>query len=316
MTIVMDKPKVKNKVTLTSAFINSKLPIKVKWILIKLLSEVDDYTLSIADYERIISQFSVDNVNQFSCYSPFIKIDYVKGIVTFDKIKLKRRGIYVYNKPKYKEVDVDFNKLTNLLEAFNSARIKYLDRNGMNNKNRETIVAKPTTMHIYKNLIDFLQEHGINNWYLYFYCLYEYHEWKVAWNPRSCANEKCLQMYLTMKDKCQQIIDGKEPVKINYQTSRWINTFDHIEKTKKRYIDSGRHQLCMKNTDDTLGYHPLSNVCLSCPIQNQCASAIYTYFKIITKSDLDIIKLRNLDVTVTEAKDHLNKLGVEFDFYE
>lgn len=70
------------------------------------------------------------------------------------------------------------------------------------------------------------------------------------------------------------------------------------EAIKKRYASIGDAQRCMRETlERTLGFHPKSGTCQSCPLRQQCAEQLQ---KMIP--EFDIVALREGKISPEEAQ--------------
>jgi len=179
----------------------------------------------------------------------------------------------------------------------------------------------------YAKLITQLESNGVEDWYLFFYCLFSNNNWGMIWSLKACCSSTAADIYASRKNKCEQELTRIDTVILEKKDeeyakatgaaqSRWLNVYDHVERLKKRYVNKDQMNMCMMNMDNTLGYHPLSDICCGCPIKDMCSKNIYKWFQEISKSELDIIKLRGRIVSVSEAEKHLRDVGSEFDFYE
>ncbi len=76
-----------------------------------------------------------------------------------------------------------------------------------------------------------------------------------------------------------------------------------IERLKHQYvIISGRPGDCMSQMiERTLGYHPKSNICRMCPVQQECLERLQSF------TDFDIFALRSGKMTSEQAMAEVRK---------
>jgi hypothetical protein len=76
----------------------------------------------------------------------------------------------------------------------------------------------------------------------------------------------------------------------------------HIEAQKRRLVDGGRAALCMAlGIEETLGFHPRSEVCGRCPLANECRAQLEAF------ADFDILALRRGEITAEQAQDQAHR---------
>lgn len=84
----------------------------------------------------------------------------------------------------------------------------------------------------------------------------------------------------------------------------WEISF-YAEAIKKKYTEQGDYTRCMREIfENTLGYHPKSNVCQKCPVRKQCE------FELRRFVDFDIMSLRRGDITPAQARAQIEWLKV------
>ena len=314
------------RISISSRFIESKAPIKLKWLFIDILNRSIDYKISYDEYINTLKRYDEKIVNQFSKYSKCMKIN--GSVVELDKYKLRKYGISLNSGYQIKQEEINFERVAKLLKAYNEVRDIYYEKQlGIKSKQVLPVALKPNLTSIYNKVLSFLDTNNITDFFLYFYCLHYHSEWKFVWSLKSCYSPRCLDIYTSRKETCQteiQRVDDKILAKqqdefeefSGSKHSRWIHLYPHIERIKRRHIDLGQEKICLSGINYTLGYHPLSDECIRCALKVACSKQIYKFFQNLTKSDLDILKLRGKIISVEEAKSKLKQLGLEFNFYE
>lgn len=85
-----------------------------------------------------------------------------------------------------------------------------------------------------------------------------------------------------------------------YDPNRDVN--HTVEALKKQYLRSNDVQTCMNQmVERTLGYHPASEACRSCPLAGPCATKLLSFVR------FDILALRDGRITSRQAQDAVER---------
>lgn len=299
------------KITLTSKFIeNTSLSDPEKWGLIELLNLVEDGKV----HSSYLSYFFPQSIPEFFTNDLLFTVD--KEIVTVNTAFLKTQYGIALIESKQEEIEIDVKKVSKVLKAYNEVRSLFHMKQG-----RPEVPLLQPSKNIYKNLMlihSFFELNGIEDFYLYFYCLFDSTNWTICWYLKQATHPKCLDIYVNNKVRCNGIIKDEESrarkEKEGNANSIWVATFDFTERKKEMYVNSGQAAVCFNNINETLGYHPKSPVCLSCPCNVACAAKIQEVFQNVSQSKLDILQIRGNIMSVTEAQRVIKDAGSTFRF--
>lgn len=159
----------------------------------------------------------------------------------------------------------------------------------------------PERLQLFTDMAIWCRTHKIDP-RLWIYLLFRARAWTFAPQllPGHLMSKKMLTRYPGLAEKAltgyryhiQDAYATEAPFDPNWELS------SGTEMLKSRYQALGDHQRCMRETvDRTMGFHPKSTPCQSCPIRRQCAEQLQ---KLIP--EFDIVALRNGDITVEQAK--------------
>lgn len=298
--------KAKKRYVLSSKFIQSLNDTKVS--LLQALDKTLDLRINKQDLELFLFKQSYDDADtgikdyvlNFTTFSPATN-EYL-----FDPKKLRRVGIYLTER-KITHVDIDFDKVTKLLIAYNQARDLLYKRR---NNTLVTPVTQKLSMHKhYNNMINMFEANHIEDWYLYFYTLFASLDWRFCWSIKGSYSDRAFDMYSNNVSRFRDIAYGSKD--IVRQQSKYLDIYQHIEDLKRVLINKKQERVCYMRLEDLLGYHPKSVVCQCCPASETCAIKIRDMFKTVTGTDLDIVELRagHIDMKMAE------KVLGDFDLY-
>lgn len=300
-------------------FENKEAPEDCKLFILKMLYEFDD------------GEFHKSYLDTWFGVNPpaFFKDEFIfsynnDDVVTINMPMLKKRFGLSVRVLETKKIEVDLEKINKVFTAYNEVRNLFYYKKG-----NPHMPMMQLTKARYKNLMliaNFLELNKVEDWHLYFYCLFEASHWAFCWCLNRCATPEAYDLYTNLKAKCANEI---EITRKNYEdaktkrfkeakgeaTSRWFSLFDFVEKQKEIYANRDQAEICMNNSDLTLGYHPLSKICVACPLKPQCALSLTELFQNITRTNLDIIKVRGKLITIEEARKWLKNANSSFDFY-
>lgn len=298
-----------NKITLSPKFIRKRIPPEAKWFLIEILSTSEDFKLPLDTYTNILAKYLKlyphDDVSKYTSVRLYYQSD---NLIHFLPEALKKEGIGFRMPNNYKPVDVDPEKVTRLMFAYNRARTHYYMK--IKHFVIPPLVAKPSILGHCKATVDFLDANDIQDWEVYFFALFIYHGWNRVLSLIHCHSPECLDKYNNCRIKAlrelEQIKISNEKVE---EKSIWVDTYGSVEDRKRQLLDEATSEVCLNNIEETLGYHPQSLVCQSCPLAGECKDRINKKFREISKSDLDITDVRGRIVSVEEAE---RRVGFKF----
>lgn len=265
------------------------LPLESKYLIINLLFISNDYTISKAIFDHTMLVYNNPNITDFLHNLGIYRFDENSNNIILNKDILKSRfGIYLRKVKETKTVDVDFNKVFRLLIAYNSVRDLHYVKKGLSKM--PPIFEDPKKYGSYGKMIKFLEKYKIDNWYLYYYTLFSTTKWETVWGVLSYG-AKQFDMYTNKVSSCMGEI-ANNAVNIKQSKDKWLDIFDLVELRKKKHLEEGKPELCLNNLEYTLGYHPKSSFCTSCPLQVECINKIRELYKSCTKSNVDIVEYR------------------------
>lgn len=291
------KPK---RITLTSKFFDAPIPQEGKYRLLELIHTSENGKI----------------YGDIQCGYPLVYnyLDTKTGTLEheFNIKKLKKIGVS-FKEREVKKVEIDFNKMTQLLAAFNAARDDfYIKKIG---KTVGCIPQKPSMYRHYNSMIKFLEDNNISDWYLYFYVLHSVYNWKFVVPLKKCYTPAALDLWTSNHERIKGEIQMNElMVESTIEKSPWIHTYSHIESMKDRLVKGGHELVCLGSLEKYFGYNSQSKVCGGCSIRAKCASNIYESFQKASNSTVDILGVRAGRISVEEANKELKAQGSSFQF--
>lgn len=296
------------KIVLTSKFIQSNLSPQIKWLIVVICEQSKE--------GRINKKF----YNDFNPQVPDLVLpDNDPTYLKINPQALLRLGLSILE-PTKSLVPVEAEKIAKLFKACNDCRDLWYKKHHA--AIVDPLVPQPNLYKRYNTSIDFLERHEVEDWFLYFYTLYHQCNWAFVWNAQSISAPKMLDWYHRNKDRCTgeiaelkntkqaEVLLGPPP-----RQSKWISLYDHVEAMKASLLRDHKEMVCMNRIEDTLGYHPLSELCKHCPVAGLCQVKIYNKFKEATGTNMDIMKLRTREIDPDLAVAEIKKTKPDFELF-
>jgi hypothetical protein len=159
-------------------------------------------------------------------------------------------------------------------------------------------------------MIEFCAERHIDP-RLWLYSLFKARLWQFAPLPKQLCSKKHIERFQKVGKAQQNDHAGyTQHVTQEIARSQAATTYDArrdltpaAEVLKQRYVAQGDYQRCIDLMgSQTLGYHPKSRVCVSCPVAQACANKLCATFP------FDILALREGRITAEQAQDTMLRM--------
>ena len=173
----------------------------------------------------------------------------------------------------------------------------------------------------------FCGQHMIEDYVLYFQTLCHERAWAALPYLNHCHGEWCYDVYQNNTDDVralqaeeERLEEHRKQDELDRRSGKKHSIFKDlqysIELIKMNYRRTGETNVCMSNLDDTLGFHPKSNICKRCNVKEECQKRISTYILRLTDGLVDIVALRSGSQDVAELQDELDRHGVDLDLFD
>lgn len=287
--LINQMTRVKKKFTLSSKFIENLDDKDI--CLLKVLNRTENLRIpkTLLDTLEFKNAYLETDKDIKDYILHFTSLDTTTLEYIFNPQKLKKTGLY-FTERKVNVAPIDIQKVTKLLQAYNSVRDTLYSRKDPA-IHANPVSQKPSMYKHYNNMIKFFEDNRIEDWHEYFYVLFASLNWKFVWSLKSAYGPRAFDMYQNNLFKFKsEVLDIKEPeVK---EIDRWTQIFTHIEDIKRRLITQHKEKICLSRIEDYLGYHPKSLVCQGCGLQEECKGKIQEYFVACTGKNQNLIKIR------------------------
>lgn len=272
-----------SKVLVSEHFITLKKPCNCKMAFLEVLSQLDEnYNIDVYEYRDILNSHDLLTLDM-------VGIEPKDDIVHFDVIKIKQDYDVSISRYTHKVHELkDSEKASLILTNYNKVLMQYYVKNSMYNATPRTY--KQVDNKYYNNLMEFFASNRIEDYYNYFHTLFSVKDWKQIWPLPRCVTNEALSLYQKHGSRLKE--QEQLATAVVKQESRWLSLFNHIEAKKRFYANRKQLEVCLNSIDSTLGYHPKSQYCQSCPLAGECMQQTNKLFSQLARTDIRLTDLR------------------------
>jgi hypothetical protein len=175
-------------------------------------------------------------------------------------------------------------------------------------------------------IVDFCNRYKIIDYSLYFATLFESNNWEWCRPINACYSTNCYDIWISRADsvRAQMVMESdiKEQVENDKvaslngtKKSVYRDLFDHIEHRKAVYFNNKESDLCLANMNETLGFHPKSEICKKCKLADACRVELKKRVASMSKGLIDIISIRNEEEKLEHISRIVNRYHLPVDLY-
>lgn len=195
--------------------------------------------------------------------------------------------------------------LLRLLSDWNFYQAQTWNRQNLINQGRHPSYrsANEKNLAVLSSMVQWCRSHSVEP-RLWVFLLFKWRGWKFGpqFDPKHLQSEKLLERYARQRTGLgffRNHVARDRP-----EDGDDSGTFDPnkdllatLEAKKQAYVQTGQAQLCMDlMVRETLGYHPRSNVCATCPLRDPCSALLESTVP------FPIIALRRGAITTAQAR--------------
>jgi hypothetical protein len=208
--------------------------------------------------------------------------------VYLDLRKFTQIGIKVPSASKTKEaireaiqsLQVDeIPRLQEVLKSYNKARKKLCDTQG-EQFHGDYMLSGSDRVRSLHNVQKFLDGLGVTptDYTAYFYAMFCAGGWRRVPSLHRCLGPSAADAWMNNRDEALEML-GSESLSVrtlSEVSSPWRDLNPKTEETKKKLISTGLPAICISRIQELNGYHPRSEVCISCSKAEDCRRVLVT----------------------------------------